>query len=127
LRITLASRLFESSVPEKQIRERTGHRSDSLFRYEKPSKDQVQFVSSVLAPPLISASDSLVEKQKNEEVCDNPIFDAISDELLTTLDFPGLSAPSVSNAVSSPSNNVGDYPIFNAVSDELLTMHFRFS
>jgi hypothetical protein len=46
---------------------------------------------------LISAFDSLVEKQKNrpkEEVCDNPIFDAISDELLATLDFPELSAPS---------------------------------
>jgi integrase len=37
LRITCATRLFQRSVEEKQIRERTGHRSDSLFRYEKPS------------------------------------------------------------------------------------------
>ena len=70
LRITCATRLFQRSVEEKQIRERTGHRSDSLFRYEKASDEQVSFVSNVLAPPM---------KETGSSVSDGSIFDEFGD------------------------------------------------
>ena len=50
LRVTCASRLFQNSVEEKLIRERTGHKSDALFLYEKGSKTQLETVSKVLGP-----------------------------------------------------------------------------
>ena len=37
LRVTCASSLFNAGVEEKLIRERTGHRSNPLLKYEKPS------------------------------------------------------------------------------------------
>ena len=85
LRITCATRLFHNSVEEKQIRERTGHTSNSLFRYEKPSNEQITFVSNSLAPPGSSVSnDSLVEKKemqstvKEVDPCNDFDFD-VSD------------------------------------------------
>ena len=44
------SKLFNSGVEEKLIRERTGHRSNALFAYEKTSEEKVSHVSSLLAP-----------------------------------------------------------------------------
>ena len=51
LRVTCASRLFQSNVQEKLIRERTGHRSNALLGYEKKSDEQELKVSNVLGPP----------------------------------------------------------------------------
>ena len=51
LRITCATRLFQESVEEGLIRERTGHRSDALFRYERKSEAQERRVSCILGPP----------------------------------------------------------------------------
>ena len=51
LRITCARRLFQESVEEGLIRERTGHRSDALFRYERKSEAQERRVSCILEPP----------------------------------------------------------------------------
>ena len=48
--VTCASSLFNAGVEEKLIRERTGHRSASLFKYEKPRKEKISEVSSVLGP-----------------------------------------------------------------------------
>ena len=48
LRVTCASSLFNAGIEVKLRRERTGHRSDSLFKYEKPRKEKVTEVSSVL-------------------------------------------------------------------------------
>ena len=39
LRVTCASSLFNAGVEEKVIRERTGHRSIALLKYEKPSEE----------------------------------------------------------------------------------------
>ena len=50
LRVTCASSLLNAGVEEKLIRQRTGHRSKALFRYEKPSEDKVSKVSNVLGP-----------------------------------------------------------------------------
>ena len=50
LRVTCVSKLFNSGVEEKLIRERTGHSSNALFAYEKTSEEKVSHVSSLLAP-----------------------------------------------------------------------------
>jgi len=50
LRITCASNLFEQGVEEKIIRERTGHKSSALTRYERPAETQLQRASAALAP-----------------------------------------------------------------------------
>ena len=49
LRVTCASRLFQSNVDEKLIRERTAHVSNALFKYEKASEDQAKRVSNILS------------------------------------------------------------------------------
>ena len=48
LRVTCATKLFNSGIDEKLIRDRTGHLSNALFQYEKPSVEQATKVSSVL-------------------------------------------------------------------------------
>lgn len=35
LRVSCATKLFNAGIPEKMIRERTGHRSNALFKYDK--------------------------------------------------------------------------------------------
>lgn len=50
LRVPSATRLFQNSVDEKLTRERIGHRSNSLFGYQKASDKHVQNVSKVSAP-----------------------------------------------------------------------------
>ena len=50
LRVTYARKLFTSGVEEKMIRERTGHRSNALFSYQKPSDHQISKVSKLLGP-----------------------------------------------------------------------------
>ena len=97
LRVTCATRLFQRNVQEKQIRERTGHRSDSLFRYEKPSDEQVNFVSNALAPPM---------KETGSSVSDGSIFGEFgdfecSDETLAMLDMTEFSVNCGKNAVQS--------------------------
>ena len=64
LRVTCASSLFNASVEEKLIRERTGHHSDSLFKYEKPRKEKITEVSSVLGP-RISATEVKISEEKD--------------------------------------------------------------
>lgn len=56
--------LFNAGVEEKLIRERTGHRSDSLFKYEKPSKEKITEVSSVLGPST-SATEVKISEEKD--------------------------------------------------------------
>ena len=49
LRATGATRLFEANVPEKLIKERTGHKSlDALRLYERTSVDQQKSVSNLM-------------------------------------------------------------------------------
>ena len=50
LGVTCANVLFEKGVEEKLIRDRTGHRSNALLRYEKSSSEQKESVSSILGP-----------------------------------------------------------------------------
>ena len=48
LRVTCVSSLFNAGVDEKLIRERSGHRSNALFQYEKPTEENVSKVSNIL-------------------------------------------------------------------------------
>ena len=50
LRIACAIKLFYSGVDEKLIRERTGHRSNAVLIYEKPSLVKSAKVSNLLGP-----------------------------------------------------------------------------
>ena len=45
-----APSLFNAGVEEKLIRERTGHRSNALLKYEKPSEENKGRVSYLLGP-----------------------------------------------------------------------------
>jgi len=62
LRVTCASSLFNAGVEEKLIRQRTGHRSNSLFNYEKPSEENVAKISGLLGPTTNYAT------KKDEEI-----------------------------------------------------------
>ena len=65
LRVTCASSLFNARVEEKLIRERTGHRSESLFKYERPSKEKSVEVSSMLGPSR-SITQTKISEEKQE-------------------------------------------------------------
>ena len=126
LRITCATRLFQNSVEEKIARERTGHTSNSLLRYQKPSKEQTMLASKVLSPvcstkPIVnvrsssSKSDGMLAEMGRSsglditttakkdlalfEDCFNEFDIDISDDILASIDLsPNLSSdlPSVS-------------------------------
>lgn len=48
LRATTATRLFNANIPEQLIREQTGHRSNALWSYSRPSEPQKRKVSEIL-------------------------------------------------------------------------------
>ena len=48
LRATTATRLFHDDVPKLLIRAQTGHRSNAIFAYKRPSNEQIRNVSTVL-------------------------------------------------------------------------------
>lgn len=56
LRVTCASTLFNEGVDSKLIRDRTGHRSDALAKYQKPNEKTVNKVSAILAPKCSTAT-----------------------------------------------------------------------
>ena len=79
LRVTCATRLFQSNVEDKLIREHTGHRSNALLVYEKESEQQNIKVSKILGPP--EQNNNVEEKNDVEDL----FFDFdVSDDLLST-------------------------------------------
>ena len=56
------SRLFQAGVPQKLIKEYSGHRSEALDRYQIPSEKQIQEISRVLAGPSTSKNDKETSK-----------------------------------------------------------------
>ena len=63
LRVTCASALFNTGVEEKKlIRDRTGHRSNALFKYEKASEMKSTVVSDILAPKCRPTCDVCLSK-----------------------------------------------------------------
>lgn len=86
LRVTCATKLFNSGVQEKMIRERTGHRSNALLTYEKPSVKQSATVSKLLGPTTSTStktvestetcSSSSKDKEVEREGIESGIFDS---------------------------------------------------
>ncbi|VDI42844.1 Hypothetical predicted protein [Mytilus galloprovincialis] len=48
LRDTTASRLFNAGVPEQLVQKQTGHRSNAIWSYNRPSEGQKRKVSEIL-------------------------------------------------------------------------------
>ena len=57
--------MFQSGVDKKLIRERTGHVSNALFKYENASEDQAKHVSNISSTDQ-SSNGNLKEEFKNE-------------------------------------------------------------
>ncbi|KXJ05736.1 hypothetical protein AC249_AIPGENE20449 [Exaiptasia diaphana] len=91
LRITTATRLFQSGIEEKLIRDRTGHKSDSLFKYERVSNQQLKQASSILGPCNSEANDSTnypsFEFNLFDTLGDNVFDNVISDETLCSINL----------------------------------------
>ena len=69
LRVTCASSLFNAGVEEKLLRERTGHRSNALFKYEKPSEENKGKVTYLPGPnAVLSCSKRETCKQEDEKL-----------------------------------------------------------
>lgn len=117
LRVTCGSRLFQNSVEEKLARERTGHKSNALFSYQKPSERQLDKVSNVLGPVSSSLDYNEVKYNQNntednlsktqEQPWDDiPDFDRnfdfeLSDDLLASIAMPENLATNVNNVCAS--------------------------
>lgn len=70
LRVTCALSLFNAGVDRKLIRDRTGHRSDALMKYEKANEKVQTNVSAILSPKLESSAISgtiIVSVDSNSE------------------------------------------------------------
>ena len=93
LRATGASELFEAGVPEKIIKERTGHRSlEALRVYERTTMDQQKAVSALLSS----------EKKKSFQ-------QAIQHQSINIQH----QQPQVNQPQINPSQQVGPYQVFN--------------
>ena len=66
LRVLCPSTLFNAGVEEELIRDRTGQRSNALFKYEKVSEMKSTEVSDILAPKCSSTSNVSVSKEVSE-------------------------------------------------------------
>ena len=95
--------LFQNLVEEKLNRERTGHRSNAIFKYEKPSLEQQRIVGDILGPP----AGLHVNKMPSEDVRELDLLDDfecdIPDDILCNIPIPGdrlMSMGGDSNTVS---------------------------
>lgn len=74
LRVTTATRLFQSGVSEQLVKNQTGHRSCAVQQYKRPSTDQLQLVSNCIqnnnkrkAPPSSEANSSILKLAKSDD------------------------------------------------------------
>ena len=72
LRITCATRLFQHNVEERLARERTGHKSNALFSYQKPNEKQLDNVSNVLEAAIASTGMENKCSTVKKDECANP-------------------------------------------------------
>lgn len=61
-------------MEEKLICERSGHRSNALFQYEKPTEENVSKVSKILGPSVSAVSCSTTEKQDKSIAFKDAVF-----------------------------------------------------
>lgn len=114
LRVTLATKLFNENVDEKLIRERTGHKSDSLFIYEKASKEKEETISNILGPvEQKSKNDTSVKLQDISNPgdlsdIDMPLFDF---DLFGSDDLAGEAVGKEPTNIPSGWSHYSDAPI----------------
>lgn len=100
--VSCATALFQNSVEEKLIRERTGHRSNAVFKYEKASLEQQRKVGDILGPPAgLHVNEMASDDAKESDfLLDDFDFD-ILDDILRNIPIPGdRPTGSDSNTVS---------------------------
>ena len=111
--------MFQHSVEEKLARERTGHKSNALFSYQKASEKQLDNVSNVLGPvsaskeaeyEYSSVEDKLSKSREHVQNHDIVDFDCefdLSDDVLASIAMPENSFSSNINyfCASSVFNN----------------------
>ena len=78
-------------LSRREINSRTnGHRSNALFKYEKPNLDQQRKVGEILGPPeRLDVNEHPSEDAKETEFLMPKIDFDISDELLCNIPTPG--------------------------------------
>ena len=62
-KVTCATQLFEENVDEQLIKLQTGHRSDAVCAYKRPTKSHALQVSNILQPPLPKKAAKLPEME----------------------------------------------------------------
>lgn len=80
--ITCAARLFQHNVGDKLAREQTGHKSNALFSYQKPSEKELDDVGNVLGAVIASI------ETENER-------SSVKDELPKPTEHAGMFFPKI--------------------------------
>lgn len=95
LRVTCATNLFQSGAEEKVIRERTGHKSNALPRYEHPTEKQLEKASTALGPVKSYEFELSTDIEVNESIFWNEL--EVTDEILSQIEIPELGDEYVSS------------------------------
>ena len=132
LRITCATRLFQHNVEEKLARERTGHKSNALFSYQKPGEKQLDNVSNFFflggggVGAVIASTETENERSSVTDELPKPIEHAgdnsrnvlsedisVFDSTFDLLDDVLVNIPIPENTLTSNINNVCANSVFN--------------
>ncbi len=98
LRVTGATSLYNGGVPEREIQQRTGHRSlEALRKYERTGEQQHKAVSSML-----SSAVDLPYSSHLSSVCDTSTQSSHTPQMHTSVLYPHtrVSSQSVMNQYS---------------------------
>ena len=102
--------LFRSGVDEQLIKKQTGHRSDTVRAYKRPSTEQDAMVSKILQPP--EPKKPQLQKENIPPLESEPCTSASSDLKLpaeqTTSEHPSIQLPfgnGVNISLPSTTNN----------------------
>ena len=96
LRASGTTHLFSSGVPEKIIKERTGHTSlDALRCYERTTEGQIQAVSTILAPQAgkLSFLESLEQQNKEKKHACNSSEEVKGKKIRSSISSKGAKSP----------------------------------
>ena len=114
LRATGTSAMFHAGVPEKIIRDVTGHRSNALHLYERPTQQQKQEVSKI----LVQGKQSFSGKENIPESEQIPQNSALS---------PCMSSVSVGSLPAAPSSGAVLGSLFSGLGNCNITISPRIS
>ena len=123
--ITCATRLFQHNVGDKLAREQTGHKSNALFSYQKPSEKELDDVSNVLGA-VIASTETENERSSVKDELPKPMEhtgdnskNVLSEDIFafdTTFDLSDdvlANTPVPENTLTSNINNFCANSVFN--------------